>query len=159
WSSDVCSSDLELGAPLVLPLLEPHRAGDLEAVEERAANLRLAAVEAAHVRVHGARNEGDRRALHDQMLASDLLLQDREGLSQRVPGAGRRHVRPQEIHQVVAREPAPAFHREADQQGEVLARAEADLLTGFGDQQRHAETQQMQMRRQRTARGVSEWYY
>ena len=146
----------ELRAPLVLPLLELHRPGDLEAVEERAANLRLTAVEAAHVRVHDAGNERDRRALHDQMLASDLLLQDREGLSQRVPGAGPRHVRPEEIHQVVARELAPALHREADQQGEMLARAEADLLTGFGDEQRHTKTQQMQMRRQRTARGVSE---
>ena len=147
------------GAPFVLPLLELHGAGHLEAVEERTTDLGFAAVEAAHVRVHYTRHEGDRRSLHHEMLASHLLLHHREGLRQRVAGAGGRHVRPEEIHQVVARELAPPFHREADQQGEVFARAEADLLTRIGEQQRHAQTQEMQVRRQRTARGVSEWYY
>src|SRR5205807_5907344 len=91
---------------------------------------------------------------HHEMLASDLFLQDREGLRQRVPGARRWDVGPEEIHQVVARELAPPLHREADQQGEVLTRAKADLLTGVGEEQRRAQTQEMQMRRQLTTRGV-----
>src|ERR1051325_2876467 len=88
-----------------------------------------------------------------------LLLPPREGLRQGGGGAGRRHVGPEEIHQGVTRELAPAFHREPDQQGEVFARAKADLLTRIGKQQRDAQTQEVQVRRQRTARGVSEWYY
>ena len=101
-------------------------------------NLGLATVQPADVRVHDTGHERDRRPLHDEMLRSYLRLHDRECLRQRVARARGRHVGPQEIHQVVTRKLAPAFHRQADQQGEVLARAKADLLTGFGKQERCA---------------------
>src|SRR6266498_1498638 len=66
-----------------------------------------------------------------------------------MPGEMRRRVRPEEIHQVVARESLPRLDGEADQQGEVLARAKADLLTGVGQEQGSTQAQQLQVGRHR----------
>src|SRR5439155_16594941 len=59
-------------------------------------------------------------------------------------------VAPQQIHQVVARESPPRLDGETNQQREVLARAEADLLTRRCEQQeRRAERGKVQVRRQK----------
>jgi hypothetical protein len=65
-----------------------------------------------------------------------------------------RHIGPQQISQVVARDPLTRFHGQADEEGEVLARAEADWLTGIGEQLRSAQREELQVRGQPAARGV-----
>ena len=86
----------QLGAPLILPLLERDRAGDLEAVEERPADLHVARLEMRHVRVHHARREGDRRLLYLHVLRPHFRLEDGDRLCQGMTGAGRGRVgRPQ----------------------------------------------------------------
>ena len=137
----------ELGAPLVLPLLEQHCPRHVEAVEERAADLHVARVEPSHVCVHDVLGERDGRPLHLEVLAADLRLDHRQRLSQGVPRAMRRGVRPQQIHQVVTRELLPRFGREANQQREVLTGAEADVLPSLGDQEGSTEAGEMQVRR------------
>ena len=52
-------------------------------------------------------------------------------------------------HQVVAGELPSRFNGEPDQQGEMLARAEADLLAGLGEKQGSAQREELQVRRQR----------
>src|SRR6266571_3041205 len=139
----------ELGAPLVLPLLEGDRTGDLEAVQEGAADLRLARLEPPDIRVHGVVGKGDGRPLHLQVLAAHLLLHDRERLRQRVPRPIRRRVGPQQVHQVVAGELLPRLGCEADQEGEMLAGAEPDLLASFGKEEGSTQGKELQVGRHR----------
>ena len=56
-------------------------------------------------------------------------------------GPRRGDIGPQEIHQVFARELPSRFDGEADQEGEMLARAEADLLAGLSEEQGSAQRQ------------------
>ena len=60
----VANAGQQLGSPLVLPLLERHRARHLEAVEEGPAHGHVAAVDMLHVHVHRARGERHGGALH-----------------------------------------------------------------------------------------------
>ena len=124
----------ELGAPLVLPLLERHRARHVEPLEERPPDLHVGRVEPPQVRIHRFVGERDGRPLHLQVLAADLLLDDRQCLSERMPRQMRWRVGPQQVHQIVARELLPRLGCESDQEREMLARAEADLLPRLGQQ-------------------------
>ena len=61
--------------PLVLPLLERGGARNLEAVQERAPDLHVAAVQPPHVRIHHAVGERHRGLLHEHVLAAHFRLQ------------------------------------------------------------------------------------
>ena len=137
----------QLGAPLVLPLLELHGARHIEALQELAADGGVGCVEPGHVRMYRVRGEGDRRALHKDVLPADLLLEDRQRLGQRVPRPRRGHARPEQVHQIVTREFPTGLDREADQEGEVFARAEPHLLPCLGEEQGSSQADEMQMRR------------
>ena len=136
--------------PLVLPLLEPGRGGHLEAVEKRSPDLQVAGIQMRHVGIHRALSKRHRRPLDHQVLAPHLLFQYGERLCQRVARQMCGSVAPQQVHQVVARESPPRLDGETNQQREVLARAEADLLTRRCEQQeRRAERGKVQVRRQK----------
>ena len=138
----------ELGASLVLPVLERHGSGDLEAVEKRPTNLHVARLERVQVHVHHPRGESERRPLHEHVLVADLRLEDRDRLRQRVTRAGCRCVGPEQLDEVVARKPPPGVEREADQDGEMLTRAKPHRLPGWGEQEGYAEGAKVQVRRQ-----------
>ena len=129
-------------------MLEARSRRHIEAVEKRPPDLQVAHVEMRHIGVHRALDERDGRALDQEVLAPHLFLEHAERLRQRVAREMRRGVTPQQVHQIVAREAPPRLDREPDQQREVLARAELDLLARPGQKQRGAERQQVQVRRQ-----------
>ena len=74
----------QLRAPLVLPLLELNCSRYLEAVEKLTPNLSLSDIEPARVHLNRARDESDRGTLRDELVAPDLLLQDRQRLGERM---------------------------------------------------------------------------
>jgi hypothetical protein len=145
----------ELGAPLVLPLLERWRARNLEPFKERPPDLSRTVGQAGGVHVHHARGERDGGLLHEQMLTADLGLQHRQGLGERVAGVPGRRIGPQQIGEIVSAEPAPALHAEPDEEREMLPGPEPDRLAGDGEQQRRPKRGQMQMRCQSV---VSQWF-
>ncbi len=119
---------LELGGPLVLPVLEGARTGNLEAVQESPLDLRLRVIEVVGVDIDSALSERDRGLLDLHGVAAELGLEDRDPLREGMPAQPRRGVGPEEVHQIVTCEAVARFERESRQQREVLARAEADLL-------------------------------
>ena len=119
----VANPGLQLRPPLVLPLLERHRPRHLEAVEEGPAHGDVAAGEMLQVHIHPARGERHSGALHQQVLAADGVPDNGQRLRQGVAGQGGCGRRPEQLHQVVAREALTRLDREPDQEGKVLASA------------------------------------
>ena len=59
-----------------------------------------------------------------------------------------RRIRPEQVGEIVAREPPPALHTEPYEEREMLTGAEFYLLTGKGEQQWCPERGQVQVRGQ-----------
>src|SRR5437660_11346373 len=89
-----------------------------------------------YVGVHRAFDQRDGGPLDEEVLTPDLLLEDGEGLGEGVTRQMSGRVAPEEIHQVVTRQPTPRFDRETNQQREVLTRPEPDLLSRSRQPQR-----------------------
>lgn len=106
-------------------------------------------VQSAQVDFDHARREPDRRLLNEQVVAPDLGLQHRHCLREGMAGVRCWSVRPEQLDHAVATEPAARVDGQPDQQGEVLARAELDLLTSSGEQERCPKRGKVQMRRHR----------
>src|SRR2546426_9698896 len=101
-----------------------------------------------YVGVHRAFDQRDGGPLDEEVLTPDLLLEDGEGLGEGVTRQMSGRVAPEEIHQVVTRQPTPRFDGETNQQREVLTRAEPDLLPRSRQQQGGSEREQVQVRLQ-----------
>src|SRR5438874_4600883 len=82
------------------------------------------------------------------MLAADGLLDHTQRLCQGMAGERGGGRGPEEVHQVVACEAFARLEREPDQEGEVLAGAQPDVLPRRRDQEGSAEREQSQRRQQ-----------
>ncbi len=129
-------------------MLELHGSRYLEPVEKLPPNRSLRDIEPTRVHLNRARDESDRGALHDELVASDFSLQDGQRLSERVASPRCGNLWPEQVHQVVAGKPPSRFDGEPDQQSEMLARAEADLFTGLREEQGSAQREKLQVRHQ-----------
>src|SRR5207249_1904606 len=124
---------------LVLPVFEPTRPREIEAIEESPADLDLAGVQALETDLQGLRGERDGRALQQDVFSPDLLLEHRETLREGVVGEVVRGVRPEQIGQVVAGESTARFNGKSNQQRKVFARAKPYRLAGGGKEDGTAE--------------------
>jgi len=69
-----------------------------------------------------------------------------------------RRVRPQQIGEIVSREPLPGLQRKPDEEREMLARAEAHLLASDGEQGRTTQAMQHEVMNHMRPRFIDSLY-